>query len=496
MPRRLIRFFRSKSLGTHFKIALVLGLFFRLLSAYFVYGPQALDDYKHGVWPAYQFFAGLPLNLPQYRSHLLVWLLSFFLQVGNIFGAQSALSQVRVMYVGLAFVSLIGIWGTYLYVSQFRSKVFAPLAIYLMAIYPLMPFISTRAFGEAVALPLVVLGFALIEIARNSTRDGGTDAFLGFICLGLATLFRFQAGLLFVTAGVMILLARRWRLVWAGLAAGILTLGLQIGIDFLSGKGFLGTLISYLAANEGGAAKYGMSPWYNTWLLILGLSLFPFSLVFLPRIKILWARHKTILVSMLVFVLAHSLVPHKEERFMYPIVGLELILLAAVWSFSRDLKWVKRLYFRVFVFVLVLLLPIASLVNSQEGEIEPPALAEQQLGSVLYLDNDSLFSQSRFKFYFLRTPSVLQEVLPEQLTITYAESALADHPDLNGVEFLSSDPSSFERLKEISSLQTQNLNCGPTQTAGSVIDRLLYRLNPKHNQRRRPTVFIICEKTK
>src|SRR4051812_9953700 len=106
------QFLRSKYLGWHLRLALGLGLLARWTCAFFVYGPQALDDYKHGVWPAYQFFAGLPLDLPGYRSHLLIWILAAFVKIASVFGAASALAQVRAMYFGLGAVSLLGIYGT------------------------------------------------------------------------------------------------------------------------------------------------------------------------------------------------------------------------------------------------------------------------------------------------------------------------------------------------------------------------------------------------
>ncbi|MGE3760618.1 MAG: hypothetical protein AB7H97_22840, partial [Pseudobdellovibrionaceae bacterium] len=71
MPHWLRKYLNSADLRTHFIRALLVGAFLRILSSWFVYGPQALDDYKHGVYPAYLFFANLPMDLPEYRSHLL-----------------------------------------------------------------------------------------------------------------------------------------------------------------------------------------------------------------------------------------------------------------------------------------------------------------------------------------------------------------------------------------------------------------------------------------
>src|ERR1019366_5248133 len=139
MPQWVRRYLSHSSLKQHYIRALGLGLLLRGFCAYFVYGPQALDDYKHGVWPAYQFFAGQALDLPDYRSRLLVWMLAGFIRIASWFDCESALAQVRVMYSGLALLSLLGVVGTYLLVKTFRSKLFGGMALYLVAAFPLMP---------------------------------------------------------------------------------------------------------------------------------------------------------------------------------------------------------------------------------------------------------------------------------------------------------------------------------------------------------------------
>ena len=111
----LQRFLRRHSLAQHFWYSLAIGFFCRSLAAFFVYGPQALDDYKHGVWPAYQMFVGQAVDLPDYRSHLLNWILVGLLKIGSIFGVESALAQVRLMYSGLGVVEFArNCWRIYL----------------------------------------------------------------------------------------------------------------------------------------------------------------------------------------------------------------------------------------------------------------------------------------------------------------------------------------------------------------------------------------------
>lgn len=200
------------------------------------------------------------------------------------------------------------------------------------------------------------------------------------------------------------------------------------------------------------------------------------------------------MLCLFTFVLIHSLVAHKEERFMYPIFGLLLVALAYVWSINRHDRKTKRIYQSAFAVIMVIGLPIATLVNSQAGEIEPAAIAERALKNVAYVDHESLFAASLIQFYFLRPPSQIISVTAADLTLNKAESVLNDHPELSGAAILTSEPSSFGAIRLLDHQSSEKVHCGKSQEATSFVDRLLYRLNPRHNERRRPTVYILCER--
>ena len=493
MPRWMRHYLYRRDLAQHLRISLVLALTLRILSAIFVYGPQALDDYKHGVWPAYQFFKGLPIDLPDYRSHLLIWCLAGCVKIASWFGAESALAQVRAMYLGLGVFSLTGLYGTYLFVANVRSRIFAALALYLVAAFPLMPFVSTRAFGESVAMSLVLLAFGVLENCRRN-RASLIYWSCGFALLGLAVLFRFHVGLLFVAYGLALLARREWRGVAAGIIGGLLTIAGAYAVDVLSGKPAFGTLISYLTENEGGAAAYGVSPWYNSWAFVFAVSLAPFSFVFAKKIPALWRAHWMWFMPAFVFVLVHSLVPHKEERFLYPILGLEMWALAYVWASSALWPPASWLYTRVFLTVCAVALPIVCFVNSQEGEIEPPAYAESHYQDVAYLDFESLFGESKFKFYFLRPPSTLKHVSKDDLNASEIDEAINEDGLHRAVVLLTSVPEARDQLRALEGVKTEATHCLNVRAAGSPVDRLLFAMNPKHNQRRRPTWYLICER--
>ncbi|MGE4131178.1 MAG: hypothetical protein AB7F86_06035 [Bdellovibrionales bacterium] len=494
MPNCLRNYFFRHSLRWHFLVAFAVGLVLRGLCAYFVFGPQALDDYKHGVWPAYQFFANLPLDIPNYRSHLLVWTLSSFIWLGSLVGVDSALGQVRSMYFGLGAISMTALLGTYLYVRATGSRLFGAAALYLMAMFPIMPFISTRAFGESVAMSLVVMGFGTLGSARRRTKADFGIWMAGFLWLGLATLFRFHVGLLYVTYMVTLVIRREWRGLIAGSLAGLIILFTQCAVDLLSGKAALETLRVYLLENEGGGAKYGVSPWYNPVLFILGISLAPFSFVLWPGCRSLWRKHWPIISCALMFLIAHCLVAHKEERFLYPILGLQLWWVAYLWAFGARQKWARRVFSPVLLLITGLVLPVACLVNTQEGEIGPPARLESKYHNLVYLDYQSLFGRSRFQFYFLRPPSVMEKIEPEEFSVHRVEKSFHDYPSAEAVAFLTSEPEARDRLRLLAGLTSISGQCLQLEESGSLVDKLIYSLNPKHNQRRRPTWQLVCER--
>ena len=63
-----------------------------------------------------------------------------------------------------------------------------------------------------------------------------------------------------------------------------------------------------------------------------------------------------------------------------------------------------------------------------------------------------------------------------------------------GAALLTSVPEAFDRIRALSEQVSSRLQCGRAIEATSAVDRLLFRLNPKHNQRRRPTLYILCER--
>lgn len=355
--------------------------------------------------------------------------------------------------------------------------------MYLMALWAMMPFVTTRAFGESIALGFVALGFGLMEWGRKDQRRW---IFMwGCFALGLATTFRNQTGLLQIGYFVVLIALRDFPRLVDLVIANIAVLGVQIGLDLSEGKYPLETLVLYFDANKNVGKDYGVHPWYATWLTVLGASFFPFTAPMYMGLKKFFREHFAIAWPSLLFVFAHGLIEHKEDRFMYPILPVICLMLISFWLTEGHRKSVRYFALPAFLVLNFLLLPLVMITNTQVGEMEPAAVISSLQKKTLYLDYNSPFGDSDRKDFFIRQPSsVIREnnmVTPQVIQAKFNEGweVVAI---LTGVRHIAQE--------------LQTLGCSPLKTAESISDKILLLLNPAENMRRKPTYYVICENNK
>jgi GPI mannosyltransferase 3 len=186
-------------------------------------------------------------------------------------------------------------------------------------------YFSPRAMSEvASALPVT---WGLAFLLETSTRR---KLVLGASLLGLAVLLRIHCGLFAVGAVVTLLVQRRTRdagLVFCVLCGWALAYGL---LDLVAWGSFLHSALLYLRFNliEGRAAEWGTSPpAFYTKNLIRSLGAHWVILSLLGLMGLRRATPVVILASL--FFLGHLALPHKELRFIVPMLPLVCVAAAA-----------------------------------------------------------------------------------------------------------------------------------------------------------------------
>jgi phosphatidylinositol glycan class B len=195
---------------------------------------------------------------------------------------------------------------------------------YLLTSYFLwfIPFINIRFSSESNSglAFLIGLGLFFSDTRRKFLLIG--------LLLGLSFLLRFQTA--FLSIGLitwLIIIHKIEKKQLAELVLGgmcMLILGLAVDYWFYSTLTF--TPLNYFVSNivNGNASKFGVSPWYSYFTMTLQSAIWPIGvmlwLCFLYTL--LKGKCSPVIWSIIPFLLVHIMTPHKELRFLFPIINL------------------------------------------------------------------------------------------------------------------------------------------------------------------------------
>ena len=310
-------------------------------------GIIAIDDYLHGF--ANMIPAQAPLNAADVfggiHPILPKLLLRALAQVPYSLGVADPFWQLRIA---------LGVLGAIVFLIQFyAARVLFGLsregdfAAFMLAFYFALPLFSTRPMIETVCMPLLTLSGAYA--ARYGRGDSRAYLLLALLFVVLASLMRFQAGVCFFVLPCLVFWQKR-REDWGVFLLCVLGAFVLSGLpDVLYRGQFHGQLREYIRYNMAFSGEhFGRMPFYVFFVLAFALTLPP---AFLSRYQGMdWKKTYrgmgAVLGYVLVFLVAHSLSPHKEDRFIVPVLPLLLFSLVpmAVWLWDHGSVW-RRWYF-------------------------------------------------------------------------------------------------------------------------------------------------------
>lgn len=226
--------------------------------------------------------------------------------------------------------------------SSFQRSVFIYLSLFLF----MFPVSGVRYSSENISSCVFAIAFAtLYPVLRNDERTTGSRLLITGMLLGLSFLFRYQSALLtFGLAAWLVVFRfhqiRKWTIIALSFlltaSAGVLIDRWFYGIWTCSAWNYLNFNII-----QGKSAGFGVSPWHfyfssmdwSKWPGIVNFYLLSGTILF----KAVQFRHPVTWVFA-TFLLAHIAIPHKETRFLYPI----LIFVPFMVARSFDLLVTRR----------------------------------------------------------------------------------------------------------------------------------------------------------
>jgi hypothetical protein len=417
----------QREIETHpLRLLVIVGLGLRLVAAIFARGYMATDDHNQVIEMAAQWLRGgsdyLAGDRQFYRSLLYPYV--NYLQIAGCH-AIGITHPDRVMFVNRLLHAVFSLWTVVLAYRLGNRLGDARVAFtsgLIVAASAVMPYVAVRNLIEAVAIPFLLLG---VYEAVCAMQDRGAQTrrwFFAGIAFGIAFLIRWQVASAVAGVGVYLLVKREWR----GLSLLSLAFMLPVACeglwDWQAHGVFLGSFWRYIEYNTRHAYDYVVGPWYRYLVLILGIFIPPFSL-FLVYASGRYIRRLGILAwAVLPFLIVHSIVPGKQERFLLPIFPeLALLFVLAVWHWQREHSEVSarriRYGWRWFWTVNVILLFGALTHYGQRGKIEPLiGLYEQGNALAVLFDMTERGRQTDLPLYYLdgggigATPVIFQAV--------------------------------------------------------------------------------------
>ncbi|MBO7481599.1 MAG: hypothetical protein J6T63_05755 [Bacteroidales bacterium] len=228
------------------------------------------------------------------------------------------------------------------------------LALSLLLWY--MPYIACRFSSETFGATFFLFSLAIYFSEKRSVLS---RVLFGF-CVALSFIFRYQMGIAIFGFGLWALIIdkRNWRyFVVPAVSFAVAYLVLGVGIDSWFYGEFVFTPYKYF--NEVGAGKFDSEPW---WFFLYNLVSYPTYFVGIPlaaAIIYLLVRNpkNPYLWIFIPFLIVHSIIAHKEVRFLFPMAFLFPVMFMSafdklnrkmgenkVWKFSWQFIFIAFVY--------------------------------------------------------------------------------------------------------------------------------------------------------
>ncbi|MDG2533582.1 hypothetical protein P6144_07990 [Sphingomonas sp. HITSZ_GF] len=289
------------------------------------------DEIWQYLEPAWHLVAGPWIQTWDYRAGLRSWLIPELLAVpmgiGHALSPDGTLHLMLVRFT-LAALSLV-IVGAAVSLGLRLSRLHGIVAGFVAATWFELIFFAPRALSEPIGLALL-MGAIWLLLARD--RPGPRQFALAGLLMGLCFVARIQYAPALLT--LAILTARKdWRGAWLPLlAGGCGALAIDALANLAMGAVPFRWMIEAARINivEGRAQAYGVMPLTGYFTILAWY----WYLALVPILPLAWIgakRYPALLWIALVHLACHSLIAHKEYRFVLASSAL-LVILAAIGS--------------------------------------------------------------------------------------------------------------------------------------------------------------------
>lgn len=223
--------------------------------------------------------------------------------------------------------------------DQLATKKFQRWFILLTLFFWVAAYVNVRFSSEGWSGSFFLAALALL--ARRDSQKWHIY-FVAGLCLGISFLCRYQGAFLMAGLGLWLLFIKReqWKNIFLILSAFLLVFASGILIDYWFYGEWVLTTWKYFEINimQDVASTFGVHPFWHYATETFEKAAPPFSIVYIfgvlafiflqPKNPVTW--------SIVPFLLIHHITPHKELRFLFPMVNLLPFMLVSVAQFVHE----------------------------------------------------------------------------------------------------------------------------------------------------------------
>lgn len=485
-------------------LIMTLAIIFRLLAVIFARGWGMFDDHFIVIESAQSWVDGTDYNywLPGSQGNTgptghnmfypgFHFLIFSFLKWFGINDPQVKMFLIRLLH---AVFSLITVFLGYRITEKLDGKKSARIAGLLLAILWFMPWASVRNLVEATCIPFLMISFWFIIRSNDNSRTF-LNYFLAGLFFGLAFNIRPQTVLFPVGVGLVILFSGKWKelgSVFLGSALSVILV--QGGIDLMIWDYPFAELIEYFRICITQSNDYITLPWYNYFLVIIGLLIPPVSFFFLFGFIRKWRKYLIIVLPAVLFFIFHSWYPNKQERFILPMIPFLIMIGSIGWQefIQRSEFWKKHknLYKTSWAFFWVLnivLLLVSTFSYSKKARVESMRYLSKypDIQNIIVIDEECQPEQIP-KFYLGQWPVCWSEQSGDHSPDSLLRHVLKQPPDKYPRFFLFTGEKDLQALVQKTRKDFPYIVYETTINPG-FIDRTVHWMNPVNRNR---TIYI------
>ena len=476
---------------------LIVAALLRLFAAVFSQGFLAHDDHHVAINAADQIATGAGLPPTFARSALFPAVLGAIMAVSRSIGIHDPGVEMLIVRLIQGVYSLFVVYFVYRILERSSGSASALLGGLLAAAFFVMPVTAVHQLEESVCqVPLLAACWWWQRAEAGDRSSPGWGALAG-AALGTALILRFPL-LAFVGAFVVLALVRpvapSVRLAFlSGLASVIVLQGYSNAIVnhqwWYSFIYRMGAVLDPRIVLE--SEGYPSAPPWHYILTLLAALIPPVSVAF-GAAAIKGGRHLPLLgIAALAFLVSHSLIANKQERFLLPILPVLFVLIVAglPWLAARlggvGGRWYRAMWW-YFWTVNVALLLVLTFSFAKKDRVAPLLFVYRRhnaTGLLVAQDNQTFAVPE----YYLGRPRPAVTVIQRRQEAELA-ARWRNTPDSvpNYVIVYSDDPAADAAALE----RALNRKLTPlTVITPSLADRLAHAINPRHNRARTAAVY-------